>query len=51
MTEPDFHQLLTGTRMDAIDNAPDHARIMEKILAEALAGLVGHGLCSFIFAS
>ena len=34
LARPDFHQMLAGTRINAPQDAMNHARIMQKILAE-----------------
>src|SRR5690606_4610993 len=37
LARTDFHQMLAGTRINAPQDAMNHARIMQKILAKALA--------------
>ncbi len=40
---PDLHEAVRRPRRHGGDDAPDHLRVVEEVLAEALAWLVGHG--------
>ena len=43
LSGPDFHQMLPGLRVDGVGDTGDHSRVLEEVLAEALARRVGSG--------